>query len=213
MMRFQPLPFRRPALGQLSQLTSGLTGNLAKQIVGEAEPVIRRLVRDERNRLAESIIGGIPFLAIGAMGYAATRYLVPDGANSAKAAGYIGSAAAAAAGAWWTIYHLTEIPEQAVPAGQPSGSPPQIVQQAAAELIQAAEPRVRQLVAEERDRLAEATQAGIPLMAGAGAAFLATMFLVGDSQRTLKALGYSASVLLLAAGTWVTAEKTKEAVA
>lgn len=213
MIRFSPAPFRSRQLGQLSDLTSGLTSNLARQIVGEAEPVIRRLVRDERNRLAEAVIGGIPFFAIAAIGYTATRYLVPDHSKTAKAVGYMGSAASAAAGAWWTIHRMTEAPQEAAAPTQPSGSPPQVVRQAAAELIQVAEPRVRQLVAEERERFATATQAGLPIMAGSLAAFLATMFLVKDDSRGLKALGYSVSAVILAAGIWVTAEKTKEAAA
>jgi hypothetical protein len=213
MIRFAPVPFQTRRLGQISQLTSGITGNLARQIVSEAEPAMRRVVRDERNRLAEAIIGGIPFLAVGAIGYTATRYLVPDGQNTAKAVGYMGSAAAAAVGAWWSLHRMTEAPSEGEAPATPSGTPPQIVQQAAAELIQAAEPRVRQLVAEERQRLADATQAGLPILAGGAAAFLATMFLVGDKNRALKALGYSASVLIMATGVWVTAEKTKEAAA
>ena len=62
----------RPRLGQFG----GLTDALAKSIVEQAEPATRRVIRDERNRLAEALIGGIPFAAVAAIGATATLYLV-----------------------------------------------------------------------------------------------------------------------------------------
>jgi len=214
MMVFAPAPFRAPALGQrVTELTSGITSNLARQIVGEAEPAVRGIIRDERNRLAEAVIGGIPFAALAAVGYTATSYLVPEGSKTGKAAGYMASAAALALGGWWTISRLTEKAEEPVPPRTPAAPPPEIVQQAAAAIVKEAEPRVRQIVADERQRFAAAAQAGLPMAAGSVASFLATMFLVKPENRALKAVGYSAAALLLGAGAWVAIERTKEAVA
>jgi len=210
------VPFRinRPRLGQVSGLVSGMTSNLAKQIVQEAEPVVRRIVHDERNRLVEALSGGLPFGAIAAVGYVGTSYLVPDGAGIAKAVGYSASAAALGVGAWLTFRKLTEKPaEPEAAAASPSGPPPEIVQQAAKTLVQEAEPRIRQIVDEERARAATALQAGLPFAGAAAAAFLATMLLVGSGEKTLKAVGYSATALLLGAGAWIALEKEKEAAA
>jgi hypothetical protein len=59
MIRFAPVPFRHH-LGQYSGITSGF----AKQIVSEAEPALRSIIRIERNRFAQAIIEGIPFAAL-----------------------------------------------------------------------------------------------------------------------------------------------------
>lgn len=213
MIAFTPVPFRR-RLGQLSELTSGLTSGLAKQVVAEAEPALRRVIRVERNRFAEAVIEGIPFFGLAAVGYTATRYLVPDGASSAKAAGYIASAASAALGGWWTLRRLTEKaeePEEPEAQAAPAGPAPEIVRQAADAFVKEAEPRVRRIVDEERARIAAAAQAGLPLAVASAATFLATMFLVKDDKPVWKAVGYSASALLFGAGTWIGLERTKEA--
>ena len=214
MMGLVPFRINRPRLGQVSGLVSGMTSNLAKQIVQEAEPVVRRIVHDERNRLVEALSRGLPFCAIAAVGYVGTSYLVPDGAGIAKAVGYSASAAALGVGAWLTFRKLTEKPaEPEAAAAGPSGPPPEIVQQAAKTLVQEAEPRIRQIVDEERARAATALQAGLPFAGAAAAAFLATMLLIGSGEKTLKAVGYSATALLLGAGAWIALEKEKEAAA
>lgn len=203
MIPFAPVPFRY-RLGQFS----GITSNFAKQIVTEAEPALRSIIRIERNRFAQAIIEGIPFAALAAMGYTGTHYLVPDSMKIAKTAGYIVSAAALALGGWWTLSGLTEQP--AAPAA-PSGAPPEIARQTAESIVKEAEPRIRLIVDEERARIAAAAQAGLPLAAASIAAFLATLFLVKDQAKILKAVGYSSAALLLGAGAWITFEKEKEA--
>lgn len=207
-----PLRTDGPRLGQVSTLVGGITSNLAKQIVQEAEPAVRSIIRDERNRFVEALSGGLPFGAAAAAGYVGTSYLVPDGAKVAKVVGYSASAAALGIGAWLTFRRLTEKPAEPE-AAAPATPPPEVVQQAAKALIQEAEPRVRQIVDEERARAAAALQAGLPFAGAAAAAFLATMFLVGAGEKTLKAVGYSSTALLLGAGAWVALSKEKEAAA
>ena len=208
-------PFR-PALasrglGQLSKLTSGLTSDLAKSIVQEAEPATRRVIRDERNRLVEALMGGIPFAALSAIGYAGTYYLVPD-IPWAKFAGYTASAAALAVGAWRTVAHLTEqVTERPSAPGTP-GVVTGVATEAAREIVKEAEPKIRQIVQEEKAKAVEAAKAGLPLAVGALATFLATMFLVKPENVAMKAVGYSGSALLLGAGAWIALEKEKEAV-
>jgi hypothetical protein len=197
-------------LGDLSDFTGGLTSGLARQIVGEAEPAVRRIVRDERNKLAEAAIGGLPFACAAAVGYSATRYLVPDAKPGLKAVGYIASAGAAGIGALWTFMKLTGSPETAEAAASP-GTTPKVVSQAAAAIIAEAEPKVRRIVDDEKKRLAEALETGIPWAVGAVAVFLATLFVAPSPA--LKATGYSATALLLGAGAWRTLEATKEATA
>lgn len=203
MIRFAPVPFRH-RLGQFS----GITSTFAKQIVTEAEPALRSIIRIERNRFAQAIIEGIPFAALASVGYTGTYYLIPDGMKIAKAAGYIASAAALALGGWWTLSGLTEQPEAPK---APSGAPPEIARQTAEAIVKEAEPRIRLIVDEERARIAAAAQAGLPLAAASIAVFLATMFIVKDENKALKALGYSASALLLGGGAWITLESGKEA--
>lgn len=198
----------RARLGQLSALTGGITDAIAKKIVAEAEPATRRVIRDERNRLAEALIGGIPFLAISAIAFVATKYLVRDDAPMAKFVGYAGSAAAAGGGAIWTVGKLTETPEVPPPTTAPSAVT-DVAVQAAQAIVSDAEPKIRQIVHEERTRISEAAMAGIPLWAASGIAFVATAFLVDDSANLMKTVGYSASTILAALGSYVALNKER----
>jgi len=197
-------------LGQVEGLTSGLTSGLAKDIIGAAEPAVRRIVRDERNRIAEALIGGIPFGAGAAIGYTATYYFVPAKKPMVKAVGYIASAATAAIGAWWTFRRLTETSEPAPGETPAPGTAPKIVNQAASAIVQEAEPKVRKIVDDEKSRMASALQRGIPLTAASLAVFLATAFVVKSGQGFLKAAGYSLSAVLLGGGAWMTLDAAKE---
>jgi hypothetical protein len=199
----------RRRLGQLSALTSGLTDTVAKKIVAEAEPATRRVIRDERNRLAEALIGAIPFFSISAIAFVGTRYLVHDDASMAKFVGYAGSAAAAGGGALWTFGRMTE---PAAPSPTTSMAPSAVTDvavQAAQAIVNDAEPKIRKLVEEERTRISTAAIAGIPFWAGAGIAFVATAFMVDDEEHLMKTVGYSASVLLTALGAYVALDKER----
>lgn len=204
MISYRPVSGSR--LGQLSKYTSGLTSNLAKQIVEAADPATRRIIRDERNRLAEALIGVIPFAAFSAIAYVGTRYLVADQAKVAKAVGYGTSALAMAVGAWWSIAHMGET-TGAAPEATTGGIVSDVAQEAAKEIVNEAEPRIRKIVDEEKARAVEAAKAGLPLAIASFAAFLATMFLVKEGDTTVKALGYTATALLLGGGAWVALDK------
>ncbi len=203
-------------LGQSwADLTGGLTSGLARQIVTEAEPVVRQVVRDERNRLAEAIMGAIPFFSVSAIAYVASRYLIPDGKKTAKGVGYIASAASALGGAWWALSTLTEKPEidtinQAQP-GTTNKTVDAVAQNAAKAIVAEAAPKIQQLVEEERIRLAEAGQVMIPFAVGAMATFLATFFLVGSDETKIKAAGYTGTALVLGTGAWLAMDKLKAA--
>jgi hypothetical protein len=202
----------RPRLGQLSALTSGLTGGLtdtiAQKIVAEAEPATRRVIRDERNRLAEALIGAIPFLSISAIAFVGTKYLVHDDAAMAKFIGYGSSAAAAGGGALWTFSRMTETTTAPPPSAAPTAVT-EVAIQAAQAIVTGAEPKIRAIVQEERARISEAAIIGIPFWAGSAVAFAATAFMVEDTDNFTKTLGYSASALLFALGGYVALNKER----
>lgn len=209
MLAFRPM--KRARLGQLSRYTGGITADLAQKIVEAADPATRRIIRDERNRAAEALLGGIPFGAISALAYVGTRYLVPDGAKTAKAVGYGASALALAIGSWWTFAHLTETTAPEPVSEEKGGLVSDVAVQAAKEIVREAEPRIRKIVDEEKARAVEAAQAGLPFAIGAVGTFLATMFLTKPTDTLMKAIGYSATALLLGAGAWVALDKEIDA--
>ncbi len=77
-----------------------------------------------------------------------------------------------------------------------------IVDRAAQSVVAEADPRVREIIREERSNLAQAAIGGLPFVAGAATAFLATTYLVSDGQTTLKGLGYIGSAGLFTLGAW-----------
>lgn len=194
----------RPRLGQFGSLTSGA----AKAIVDQAEPATRAIIRDERTRVAEALIGGIPFAALAAVGASATAYLVPEGAVTAKFAGFAASAGLLGLGAWWTFSRITEATAPAPPSGGPSVLQSAAVQAAKA-IVDEAEPRIRQIVDEERARIADSLIVGLPFWTAAVAAFVATMFLVPERAKTAKTAGYGGSAVVFAIGAWAALEKER----
>jgi hypothetical protein len=199
-------------MGQLD--FGGISSGMAKSLVAEAEGPTRKIIREERTKFAEAMIGGIPWAAASALAGIGTWYLIPDKARSGKALGYGTSAVLAGTGAIITAYNLREdAPEEAAvpaPAGAPtSGSFKSASDQAAASLVAAAEPKVRAIVAEERERISSAGHAGLPLGALGALALIATAFMVDEKRPWFKALGYAGAVGLGAAGAWVSLEKLK----
>lgn len=210
MLAYKPALHGKHVLGQLEGLTSGLTSNFAKQIVTEAEPVVRRVVKEERNKYATALIGAIPFGVISVLAYVGTKYLIPESAGTAKALGYVTSAVAAGGGAWWTVSNLTETVTPPVPAKGPTSADPYI-QQASQAIVAAAEPKVRAIVDEERRKLAESGMAALPFGVAALGAFLSTLFLVDPDNTKIKAVGYAGTTLLIGAGAWYGLKKELEA--
>lgn len=213
MLTYAPAPRRKNSLGQIEGFTSGITSGLARQIVSEAEPAVRRIVKEERNRFAEALIGGIPFAVISALSFVGTRYLVPQEAGFAKTIGYLTSAIAAAGGAWLTISRLHEEdekkPENVVAPSGPSAIDPYIARTAQA-IVAEAEPKVKAIVNSERQRIAEASLVALPFGVAAMATFLATLFVVDSENSLVKAAGYAGTTLLLGTGAWFALEKEKE---
>jgi hypothetical protein len=199
----------KKTLGQLN-LAAGVTSSLAKRIVSEAEPATRRIIRDERNRFAGALIGGVPFAALSALAFVGTSYVVPPGALAWKAAGYSASAIFLAVGAWWVLDELAGPPTPEVPPSGPSAIDP-VVQKTAQEIVAEAEPKIRDIIAEERGRAAEALLAGLPFAVASAAAFAATAFLVDQENRAAKTIGYSGSALLMGAAAWTALERERAA--
>lgn len=209
MIPYTPVLASSRRLGQgLSALTGGITDAVAQKIVSEAEPATRRVIRDERNRLAEALIGAIPFFSISAIAFVGTRYLVRDEAHMAKFVGYGASAAAAGGGALWTFARMTETAPPPPPSTAPAAVTAVAVQAAQA-IVNDAEPKIRAIVEEERTRISTAAIAGIPYWAGAGLVFVGTAFMVNDDAQVMKTLGYSVSVLLTALGAYVALDKER----
>lgn len=203
------IPYKPYRLGQT--FTSGITSELARKIVEEAEPATRRIISDERSRLADALIGGIPLAALSAAGFAATTYLIPETMKTGKFIGYIASAAALAGSAFWVVNELRE-EAPAAPAAPAEPGPFQgVVTDAAQKIVQEAEPRIRQIVQDEKTRAVEAAKAGLPLAIGSLVALLATIFLVDPEKKALKTLGLTGSAALLGAGAWIALEKEKAA--
>lgn len=209
MLDYRPAGTKK--LGQFSDFTGGLTSGFAQQVVEASEPVVRKIIKDERNKFAEALIGGIPWAVISAAAYVGTRQLVPEKATNAKAVGYGAAALSAAIGAWWTLSRLTEEPEISVtPEGGVPGYLDPVVEKAANSFVAAAEPKVRAIVDEERARIAAAGQIGIPFWIASAALFLSTLFIVPESNKVYKAVGYSATALLMGVGAWMALERERE---
>jgi len=206
-----------------ASLTTSLTDDLAKKIVNEAAPVTRNLVNEERNRLADAALQGLPFFVGGAFTAIGTMFLLPPGLRIGKAVGYAASTALLGFGAYSVLSKVsTKAPAQAAPAGPaqapaPSPAPaapslpslPSIDTAAlkaemSAKIVKDSEPFIRQLVQDERMRLGNALEAGIPFHIAAALSFVGTLFLVPAGMNFLKAAGYSAAATLAGIGFWRT---------
>jgi hypothetical protein len=191
-----------PRLGQIGLLTGGLTQDIAQRIVAEAEPATRRIVRDERNRLAEGLMGGLPLAALSGVAYVGTYYLVPEERKTLKFAGYAASFVSLGAGAWFAFSRITE------PAPPPAGGPvPPLVAEAARAIVDNADPKIRAIVDEERSRIAAAAEAGLPFAAGGAIGLLLSATMVPSERPLYKVLAYSGSIGLMALGAFVALRK------
>jgi hypothetical protein len=185
----------------LVSLTSKLTDPAIKNIVNQSIPTIRAIISEERNRLADALMAGIPFLAGAAVMASATYYLAPKDGKYQKAAGYGGASIILGSGAVITLMNLKSQEAAAKAAAQGSTALDPYIQSASQSLVVQAEPRVREIIQEERVRLAGALQEGLPWAAVASIVALASVFLVPDSMPVLKFLGWSGATALCATGT------------
>lgn len=211
MINYAPIRANRHALGQLESLTSGLTSGLAKQIISEGEPVVRRIIKSERNKYAEALIGGIPFALVSTVAYLVAKYVIPPDKTLAKAVAYTTAAVSGAGGAWWVVSNLKSEAPPVAPQKTGTSVIDPYIEKASQQIVAEAEPKVRAIVDDERRRIAEAGMAALPFGIAAVAAFLSTFFLVDPDKKLVKAAGYAGTALLLGAGAWFGLQKELEA--
>lgn len=201
---------KSPRMGQIADV---ITGSVARNIVDKAEPVARRIITEERTRYAEAFLEGLPWALGAAVAFIGTAYLVPA-KSIPKTAGYVASAALMGTGIWMTLDDLIPTSGTVTPTAQAPSNPSSaqgIAEQAAQAIVVQAEPKIRQIVAEERTRAISALETGLPLYIAAIADFFVTMLVIDDKNKTLKALGYTSSAALLGIGAWMSLEREKAA--
>lgn len=206
MIPFLPaLSSRRPSLGQMGNLF-GITDTLAQKIVAAAEPATRRVISEERTKFAQALMEGTAASSAALLTFIGTKYFVPEKSRVLRGLGYGTSALLVGAGAIWALSSLQSPPAPAAPAAP--GAPPSALvksasEQAALDIVAAAEPKIRAIVDEERSRLADAALYGLPFVALGLFSALGTWLLVKDEKKWAKAAGYSAGVGLVSVGLWV----------
>ena len=191
---------RGPRLGQ----SNAVINQAASAVVSQAEPRVRAIVAEERSRLANATIQSLPFLGGSLTAFLAAQYLVPSDKKFLKGVGYVASAGIFTVGAWKVLQELSG-PEKAAPASSGGGLLAifgDTARQMAQVVVTEAEPKVRQIVADEKAKLAEAGLETLPFLGASAAGFLATAILVSDEDKKLKFGGYMASAAALLAGFW-----------
>lgn len=196
---------RGPHLGQSNSVIS----EAAQAVVAQAEPRVRAIVAEERSRLANAAIQGLPFMGGALTAFLATQYLLPQKNRFVKGLGYVASAGLFTVGAW-NIFRTVSGPESA-PATSPSGSSSggfitnlfgETAKEMAQEIVVEAEPKVRSIIDDEKAKLAEAGLSMLPLLGVSAAGFLATAFLIPDERKSWKFGGYMGSTAALLASFW-----------
>lgn len=186
----------------MGQLPSAIVDEAAKTVVAQADPAIRRIVHEERARVARAGKTFVPFAAVGTAGIIGAIYLVPNGAHVAKAAGLISSVALLGLGGYLGLRELEGPPAAAPEPGPDIPFLGDIASQVAQAIVKEAEPRVKAMVADISTDLTEAGTAALPFAAGSAATFFGTAYLVPASTPVGKAAGYTVSAALLLAGMW-----------
>lgn len=230
--------------GFTTSLTTKLTDELSKKIVKDAEPIVRNLVNEERNRAADAALVGIPFLAGGAFVAIGTTFIVPKERLIGKVLGYAASSALLGFGAYSVFSKISTKataappPPVAVPQPQPqqpATTPPPAPQQPpsmplpappslptlpgvdtaalkaemSVKIVKDSEPFIRALVQDERARLGNALEAGVPFHIAATLGLVGTFFLVPTDRPYLKTAGYSITTVLAGIGLWRTFSQMK----
>lgn len=175
----------------------------ARAVIQEAEPRVRAIVRDERSRLANAAIEGLPYVAASAAAFIAASQLVPAGSPTLKSAGYVTAAGLLAIGAWQTLQ--TAAGPETPPLPPSEGGIPFVTstaQQLAEAVVREAEPKVRALVDDERAKLGGAVENALPFLGASAAAFLGTAYLVPEKKPSWKFAGYMTSAAALLFGAW-----------
>ncbi len=195
-------PYRGLSGARLGQLPSAIVDEAAKTVIAQADPAIRRIVHEERARIARAGKTFVPYAAVGIGGIIGSIYLAPKGANVAKAAGLISSVALLGLGGYLGLKEL-EGPPAAAP--EPGPNIPflgDIASQVAQAIVKEAEPRVKVMLADISTDLTEAGTSALPFAAGSAATFFGTAYLVPESTPVGKAAGYTVSAALMLVGIW-----------
>lgn len=197
-----PMLKRGPSLGQFS---SSIIEEAARKVIQEAGPLARKIVAEERSKVANAMKGALPFAGLSAAALLGTRYLVPASSTTGKMAGYVASAALLGVGAWRVLDELSaEMPAPTPAAGDNvlTSLIKPTADQLAKSVVTEAEPKVREIIRDEKAKFAEAAMSGLPWAGASAAAALGTAFLVPESQSVAKLAGYGAATALLLGGIW-----------
>ena len=197
------------SFGQLPQFGEGFTADLAKKVVSQADPAVRDVLKEQRTQFAQALLSGLPYATAAGVAAVVTSQIVPP-IGLAKGLGYAASIGLGALGTYKILSTLSVPPKPPPPPEKPTIFTP-LIDQASKILLTEAEPKVRKIVDDERARLSKAAQAGLPWIAGGGAIFVATAFLLPAVKNILKTVGYTAAIGLVTAGLWIGFEKIKGA--
>jgi hypothetical protein len=171
--------------------------------VTQAEPAVRRIVHEERARMASAGKMFIPFAAAGTGGILGSLYAIPKAKKGARTVGLLASAAILGAGAYVALNEIEGPPEAAPPAPGPDipfvGD---VATQMAQAIVREAEPRAKAMVDEVHTDLAEAGMAALPFAALSAASFFGTAYMVPETAPAGKAAGYTAAAALMLVGMW-----------
>jgi hypothetical protein len=191
---------RGPRLGQ----STSVINQAASAVVAQAEPRVRAIVQEERSRLANAAIQGLPYLGGALTTLLATQYLLPKDKKFVRGAGYVTSAGLLTIGAWNILQEVAG--PESTPPPPPSGGLLSVFGDTAKQMAQVvvaeAEPKVRAIINDEKAKLAEAATTALPLIGASVAGFLATAFLVPDDKNAWKFGGYLTSAAALLGGLW-----------
>lgn len=200
----------------LGQASDSLVREVARTIVAQADPKVRSIISDERTRVAEAVKVGLPFLALSGASFLGTQYAVSPKAKTARIVGFTASAGLLGLALWFTADRLTDIPIEAPAAAGGSGTgllsqfAAPVATQMAHAVVQEAEPRIRDIVDDEKAKLAEAGKAALPWAGAAIATFAGTAFALPKDLGWAKAAGYGLSGALLLFSIYQGLDKTEE---
>lgn len=197
---------RESALASLEAnvLFDSLFKDMAKKIVDEAGPQMGQVISEERARIAEALLGGVPFVAGGAALAVLVAKLIPP-VLPLKIGGYLASIGLGGFGIWKSLSSLARAPVAPAPTPVPTEIK-KYTDEAMAIFMERVQPLVLSILDTERSRLGQVALAGLPWMAGGGALAAVTALLL-PGIAALKAAGYVLSIGLGAIGAGIALER------
>ncbi len=203
------------ANSRLGQPTT-LTSRMAAAVVAQAEPRLRQVISEERNRWADAIMVGLPYAGISLATCLATTYFLPSGEMVWKVGGYGVSLVTLLYGVWDAADSLKE-PTQPEPPDEKKGIVQDVIStfvdpassKLAQDIVEEAMPRVEKIVEEETQRATEAARAIIPWLGVTALAFLGTAYFVPATMPTAKMAGYGMAAASTLIGLYQGTEATR----